>query len=184
MVALPRLCSVNAVQFKLALMSNNHGAVRKIQHFLAGALLLFPTAALANFFWPPALYYYGVTVWWAVPAGLAAEYVILYPFLRLSPHRLLKVVILVNVASALVGFLVTWPMVFWEQGIEVLVHGKTLSILLIVALIFLVNVSVEYIVSSRWLGVSRQRVAVIGFVVANAASFVVLVAAGFTLLRI
>lgn len=154
------------------------------QHFLAGALLLFPTAAFANFFWPPALYYYGATVWWAVPAGLVAEYVILYSFLRLSSYRLLKVVILANVASALVGFLVTWPMVFWEQGIEALVHGKTLSILFIAALIFLANVSVEYIVSIKWLEVSRQRAAVIGFVAANAASFVILVVAGFTLLRI
>ncbi len=75
-------------------------------------------------------------------------------------------------------------MVFWEQGIEALVHGKTLSISFIAALIFLANVSVEYIVSIKWLGVSRQRAAVIGFVAANAASFVILVVAGFTLLRI
>jgi hypothetical protein len=74
--------------------------------------------------------------------------------------------------------------VFWGKGIDALVRGKTPSILLIAMLIFLVNVSVEYIVSIRWLGVSRQRVAVIGFVVANIVSFVILLAAGFTILRI
>ena len=151
---------------------------------IAGALFLAPTAAFANFFWPPALYYYGATVWWAVPAGLVAEWILLFPFVRRPPMELVKIVLIANAASALVGFLVTWPLVFWERGIEALVKGGFLSVLLIAALIFVLNVAIEYAVSVKWLGVPRKGVALIGYVLANAASFAILVAAGLSALRI
>ena len=158
----------------------NNGTL--LQALLAATLLLIPISAFANFFWPPALYYAGTTVWWGVPAGLVAESFILYPFFGLPPLKLFKVVLLSNVASAVVGFLATWPMIFWEQGIEFLAHGALISVLGIVALIFVGNVFIEYIVSVKWLGVPRQRNTLRAVFAANAVSFVILAIAGFSLL--
>jgi len=152
--------------------------------FLAFAFIVASTPAFANFFWPPALYYYGFTVWWAVPVGLAVEYIILLPFLRLSGLHLLKIVVLANLASAFIGFIATWPAVYWEKGVGALVKGGTFSVVSIVALIFVVNVTIEYFVSVNWLNVPRRTSNVVGFVVANLASFAVLVMAGFSQLRI
>lgn len=58
-----------------------------------------------------------------------------------------------------------------------------LSVVLIGALIFVLNVTVEYFVSVRWLQVPRQGLVLAGFVVANVASFAILVVAGFTILQ-
>jgi hypothetical protein len=123
-------------------------------------------------------------VWWAVPCGLAAEYLVLFPFLHKSARELMKLVAITNVASAVIGFLVTWPLVFWDKGIEVLVHGEFLAVVSVAIVIFAVNVAIEYVVALKWLNVSRQGFAVLGFLIANAASFAILVAAGFSILRL
>ena len=140
--------------------------------------------AIANFFWPPALYFYGASVWWAVPVGLVAEYCILLPFLRIPPVRVLVVVILSNAGSAISGFVALWPVVFWETGIESVIGGRTVSVLLIVGTLFALNVVVEYWLAVRWLGVPRRRAAVVGFICANAVSFLVLFTAGLSSLKL
>lgn len=168
-------------------MSNKY---RWFRILISAALLIFPTITLANFVWPPALYYYGATVWWAIPAGLVAEYLILLPCLHLRPLRLLKVVVITNVVSALVGLVAAGPVVFWVQhgGVFALVDIFPISIWfyqgliwIIAVLVFSLNIFIEYFVAIRWLGISRNKISLFGFIGANSVSFVILVAAGISI---
>lgn len=148
---------------------------------LVAILLLAPIPAFANFFWPPALYYGGLTVWWAIPAGLGVECLILSPIYNLPRSRLFRVVLIANFASAVVGIIATWPVVFWEKGVDAFVNYES-AIFGIIALIFVGNVLIEYTVSVRWLGIPRGTDTLGSLFIANMISFIILVATGLTLL--
>jgi len=140
---------------------------------VSAGVLLAPTRAAANFVWPPALYYYSFTRWWVVIAGLAVEAAVYAIWLRLSVRKALTVSIATNAASAALGFVALWPVLFYEPGITLALQlPGPVSIVLIALLIILLNVAVEYWVATRWCTVSRNLTAMGNVVLANILSFV------------
>lgn len=122
-------------------------------------------------------------MWWAIPAGLTVEYLILYPILRLPTLQLTKVIVISNLASAFIGYIATWPAVFWEKGILFFIDYEIWSVSLIAILIFSVNVAIEYFVSVYWFQVQRKTSNLVGYIAANLVSFVILVLAGAQFIR-
>lgn len=139
--------------------------------------LLFPAAAKANFLWPPALYFAGATIWWAIPAGLAAEILILTPFLFREFDRIVPIMVVANLVSAVLGFVLTWPLVYWDVGIELMVNLRAFGILLTFMITIAINILIEYWVLSRWYAIARGKVLAVGLMLANIASFLILVTA-------
>lgn len=155
-----------------------------IRFLLASLLIVRAVGVQANWAWPPALYFGGATLWWAVPAGLAAEWILLFPFLHKSPREVSKIVLMSNAASAIVGLITLWPVVYWDRGISTLARSQEIFLISfpsILLLIVVINVAIEYGVSARWLGVSRKGYALLGYVLANVASFLILMYAGIKL---
>ncbi|OGL17902.1 MAG: hypothetical protein A3F92_05315 [Candidatus Rokubacteria bacterium RIFCSPLOWO2_12_FULL_71_22] len=139
--------------------------------------MLTPTVAAANFFWPPALYYYSFTRWWVVVGGLAIEAAVFAIGLRLAIRRAVGVSLAANVVSAGVGFLALWPVVFYERGIDLAMRALgSMSILVIAALLITLNISLEYWVAVRWCSLPRTRKVLGNVVVANLLSFLLTVA--------
>jgi hypothetical protein len=137
----------------------------------AGVLLM-PTAAVANFVWPPALYYYSFTRWWVVVGGLALEALVYAIWLRPSFRKAVTTSLAAN-ASAAIGFLALWPILFYEPGIALALRlPGAVPIVGIAVLIIVLNVAVEYWVATRWCNVPRTRAALGNVVIANVLSFV------------
>jgi hypothetical protein len=109
---------------------------------LGGALLLYPLFAYANVIWPPAVYYYTLAVWWVVAGGLIAEFMLHLLVLRMPAPSLAKVVVVSNLASTLIGLILTWPLVFWEIGVSRLATMAPFSIFATLAVILVVNIAI------------------------------------------
>lgn len=139
--------------------------------------LLTPEVALANFVWPPALYYYSFTKWWIVVSGLSIEAAVYVFGLKTSVRRAFRVSLVTNGASAALGFVVTWPVVFYERGIELALNSPRLSVLGIVVLIVALNIVVEYCVAATWCSLARSRAVIGNVIVANLLSFALVVVA-------
>ena len=137
--------------------------------------LSLPAVAFANFAWPPAFYYLSFSLWWVVLSGLAVEFAVHVVCLRTSMTKTLTLTLISNLASALFGFVVTWPTTFYERGIDLLVPLGIVGILGTVVLIFAVNVATEYQVAVRLLGTTRTRRTLLSFVAGNALSFAIVV---------
>lgn len=138
--------------------------------------LLTPAVAAANFFWPPALYYYSFTQWWVVVAGLGVEAAVAVFSLKLSVRKAIGVSVVTNAISAVLGFLATWPVVFYEGGIDLAVRTLGgISIVAIVAVVVALNIAVEYWVAVRLCCLPRSRRVIGNVVVANLLSFMLIV---------
>lgn len=138
---------------------------------VGGALVLSPLLAYSNVIWPPAVYYYTLAVWWVIAGGLIVEFVLHLLVLRMPVLPLARVVVLSNLASTLIGLMLTWPLVFWEAGVTRLAAMAPLSIFATLFVIFLVNIGVEYVVAIRWLRVKRSNTAIASFLLANTVSY-------------
>ena len=135
-----------------------------------------PGVAVANFVWPPALYYYSFTKWWVVVAGLGVEAAVYVFGLKASLRRAIGVSLVTNAVSAALGFLVTWPLVFYGPGVELAMKSLGgLSVLGIAVLIVALNIVVEYWVAVRWCSLPRSRAVIGNVIVANLLSFVLVV---------
>lgn len=138
--------------------------------------MLIPGVAAANFVWPPALYYYSFTQWWVVVAGLGVEAAVYVFGLKASVRRAVGVSLVTNAASAALGFLVTWPVVFYERGIELVFRTLGgVSVFAIAVLVVALNIVLEYWVAVRWCSLPRSRPVVGNVVLANLLSFVLIV---------
>jgi len=123
---------------------------------------LTPAAAAANFFWPPALYYYSFTKWRVVVAGLAIEAAAYVVGLRLAVRKAIVVAVVTKIVSAGLGFVVTWPVVFYWRGVEFLFQAFGEApfqwiVAAIVAFIVALNITVEYWVAVLWCGIPPAR---------------------------
>ena len=150
--------------------------------FLLLLCLCAPSLVHANFAWPPAFYYLSFQLWWVVASGLLVEFATHQIFVQSNPVRTLIVTVASNLASALLGFIVTWPATFYEPGINILAYGAPLSVFLIVGLILALNIVIEYEVACRLLDYSRSRRVLLSFVVANVLSFAIVVFAAINLI--
>lgn len=153
-----------------------HSLLKRATHaipqcFVAGVLLLSSSLAFANVIWPPAVYYYTLAVWWVIAGGLIAEFILHLLVLRMPLVPLARMVVLSNLASTVIGLVLTWPLVFWEVGVTRLAALAPLSIFGTLLVIFLVSVGVEYVVAVRWLQVKRSTAAIASFVLANVVSY-------------
>lgn len=148
---------------------------RSLASVLVGGVLLAASAAQANVVWPPAVYFYTIAVWWVIAGGLIVEFVVHFLVLQMAAYPLARMVILSNLASTLIGLLLTWPLVFWEVGVTRLAAIGLPAIVGVLVVIFVVNVLVEYLVGLRWLGVQRNRRALVSFALANAGSYALVV---------
>jgi hypothetical protein len=138
---------------------------------IAGVLVM-PTAAVANFVWPPALYYYSFTRWWVVVGGLALEALVYAIWLRPSFRKAVTTSLAANAASAAIGFVALWPLLFYEPGISLALRlPGAVAVIAIAILIIIVNVAVEYWVATRWCTLPRTRAALGNVAVANVLSF-------------
>ena len=101
-------------------------------------------------------------------------------------RQLLPMVVVANVASALVGLVVTWPVMYSHAGVSFLIENVPwiLAMAFVTALVLGINVVIEYSVSVRGWVVARGRRVVLGFIVANMLSLVMLVVTGSTRLRL
>jgi hypothetical protein len=138
---------------------------------LGGVLTILPGVAQANAIWPPAVYFHTLAVWWVIAASLILEFVLHLVFLRLSVLHLARIVIVSNLASALIGLLLTWPLVFWEDGVTRLAAMAPVSIFSVLFIIFALNVLVEYVIAIRWAQVKNSYSTFGSFFLANAASY-------------
>ena len=140
-------------------------------------VVLTPVVAVANFFWPPALYYYSFTRWWVVVGGLAVEAAVYAISLRLSLRKAMGLSLLANAVSAGVGVVALWPVVFYEHGIDLAIRALgTVSILAIAVLVIALNIGVEYWVAVGWFSLPRSRRVLGNVVLANLLSFVLVIA--------
>jgi len=128
----------------------------RFRQWLLIALLFAPNTAHANAFWPPVLYFYAPTIWWVVPIGLALELSILSILTRRSISRSAVLVVIANLASSAMGFLVFYPVVFWDSGIDWLVNNlpklpAAIAILYLglFLLVLLLNTLVEWAIIAR-----------------------------------
>lgn len=148
---------------------------RSLPSLLVACVLLSALPAQANVVWPPAVYFYTIAVWWVIAGGLIMEFVVHFLVLRMTAYPLARMVVLSNLASALIGLLLTWPLVFWEIGVTRLAAMGPAAIVGVLVVIFAVNVLVEYLVGLRWLGVQRSGRSLASFVLANTASYALVV---------
>ena len=147
---------------------------------LTAALWSAPAIASANFFWPPALYFYSLGVWWVVPVGLLTEAALLSWTVQRPLQDLFLPTALANAASAFVGFVVTYPLVFWEPGVEwaVLAVSESrvfwLPVVGTLSIVLAINVGVEHRILRQALALSGAPRLLFAVLAANVASFVVL----------
>lgn len=155
------------------MMKRSSSKVRTaLSGWLAGCVLIsFSLATQANVIWPPAVYFYTLAVWWVVAVGLLLEFIVHLLVLRMALVPLGWMVVVSNLASALIGLLLTWPFVFWESGVTRLAAMAPVSIFTVLFAIFVLNVVIEYAVSVRWLRVQKSNTALGSFILANALSY-------------
>jgi hypothetical protein len=135
-----------------------------------------PTAAAANFVWPPALYYYSFTRSWVVVGGLALEALVYAIWLRPALLKAVATSLAANAASAAIGFIALWPLLFYEPGISLALQlPGAVAVIGICVLIIVVNVVVEYWVATRWCTLPRTRAALGSVTIANVLSFLLVV---------
>lgn len=136
--------------------------------------------AYANFIWPPALYFSSFLLWWVVPVGLLIEYAVLQLFLRFTANKTAKIVFITNAVSALIGFVVTYPITFYGQGIDYLAKndffiGPIAFILLFSLFILVFNIAIELVTAIKLFHIEVNRKTVSAFALANILSFAVIV---------
>jgi len=148
------------------------GLCSRLLGWLLGCVLIsFPWAVQANVIWPPAVYFYTLAVWWVVAVGLLLEFVAHFLVLRMPVVPLTRIVVASNFASALIGFVLTWPLVFWESGVTQLAAMAPSSIFLVLFIIFALNIAIEYAASVRRLKLQKSNSALGSFIIANALSY-------------
>lgn len=143
--------------------------------------------AYANFIWPPALYFSSFSLWWVVPVGLLIEYAVLQLFLRFPVKKTARIVLITNAVSALMGFVLTYPITFYGQGIDCIAKnnffiGPTAFIISFSLFILVLNITIELVTAIKLFHVEFTRKAVSAFAVANILSFAVIVLGALKLL--
>jgi hypothetical protein len=98
---------------------------------------------LADFIWVPMLYAYTYTVWWVVLAGLVIEGIIYFIAWRRGLWRTVVLTLGVNVASAIVGVVVSFGSLVFLYAPPSVMIGFVWSF---APLIFVVTVLIEYFV--------------------------------------
>jgi len=70
---------------------------------LASLILLFPSLAFADLVWPALYLEQRILSWWAITAGLVAEYLFVRALTRFSIRKSVLATICMNLGSTLIG---------------------------------------------------------------------------------
>lgn len=118
-------------------------------------VFLYPSVALANFIWPPAMMYAGLKSWWIVPVTLGIEFLFYRWGFKLPTRQAVLVTVVANIASALIGLVTVAP--FFANGIAWMFtfHGASR-----LAIIFLAPVALGFINAAIEGAVARYGFAV------------------------
>jgi len=139
---------------------------------LAFALLLAPTLAYANFFWPPMLYLLSFSLWWVVAGGLLIEGLVHGIVLRQAPGRTIWLTIGTNLASAILGTVVMLPFLVETPLIDWVTESTMLPVVIVIVLFIpVINIAIEYWTGTRLWLLLRTRRTVASFVSGNILSF-------------
>ena len=105
--AIPRPLPQDRARFRTPLSvasSPSGGAQRDSILVVVGTLTM-----LANVTWPSLIYYEREHAWWMILVAVVVEFLILRRSLKTSPARGFGITAIINVFSAMVGSLITFP---------------------------------------------------------------------------
>jgi hypothetical protein len=122
---------------------------------------------IADFFWPPLLYAYSYTVWWAILGGLLIEGIVYFFAWHRGFWRTVALTLGVNLASALAGVAFSLStQVFLDMAPKVLIA----VVWSFVPLVFALTVAIEYYAGVFLFRLPRTRRTLGFFIAANVPS--------------
>ena len=130
------------------------------------------SSAWANFVWPPMLYMYALSTWWAIVSGLILECLIFHYFTKSSLKASFYLACVVNAVSTLAGvcFVSLLKALSFRESHE----ATSVTVIIVMAFFPLfvlpLNIFIEHWAAKRLLKLPKQYRRLKMFVVANSCS--------------